>query len=220
MGPGSRASHDGPVERTILPGVKLALLRFAARRPLVSLVTAGVAVVGLGAAAVAGLAPSAESSRAPTSGPPARDAETEPVHASDTEPHAKNPRLLLGRLWLDKLPRRPTDALDLWVFFGGGVGVHETGSRYDGKFEIFDLERRGSNLDLTYLQTKKQVTTSFEITRCDDLPPFDLCLVLKDMPGGPVRLHGFDYDDEMDRSAPWGRATVEAARVKTSAPRD
>jgi hypothetical protein len=200
--------------------VKLALLRFAARRPLLSLGLACAAVVGLGVSGICALSPCGATGAPPASEPRVTALAAELAHADDTDPQGKNPRLLLGRLWLDRMPRRPTDEVDLWIFFGGGIGVHETGSRWKGSYEIFDLERRGSSVDLTYLQTKKKVTTSFEITRCDDLPPFNLCLDLKDLPGGPVRLHGFDYDDELDRAMPWGRATLEAARVKATAPRE
>ena len=187
-----------------LGAMKLALLRAAYRHPLVA---AGLAIVALTGSVALGVH--------------AFSSEAEPQGTEDLshDVAGKNPRLLLGRLWLDKMPRRPTDNVDLWIFFGGGIGVHETGSRWDGRYEIFELERRGSVVDLTYLQTKKKVTTKFDIESCDDLDPFDLCLTLKDMPGGPLRLHGFDYGDDMDRAMPWGRATVESAKAKTNAPR-
>ncbi len=178
----------------------LRLLRLAHRRPLAALalvatlLTLAVALVAAGRIG-SGAAPLEEDA-------------------------AKNPRLILGRAWFDRMPEKRTDAVDLWIFFGGGIGIHENGSRYRATFEIFEIERQGSKLEIQYLHEKKKLTTSFTVEPCHDKPHFNLCLTLKDMPGGPLKLYGFEYDDDMDAAIPWGRSRLEAAKALASSPRE
>jgi len=148
---------------------------------------------------------------------PGSDAEAEQA----AEPLEKvNPRLILGRGWFDKMPEKATDQVDLWVFFGGGIGIHEQGSRYKATFEIFEIERAGAKLTIQYLHEKKTVTTAFTVETCTDKRPFTLCLTLKDMPGGPLKLYGFHYDEELEAAIPWGKSRLEAAKAHAGAPRE
>ena len=41
---------------------------------------------------------------------------------------AGSPRAVLGRAWFDRYPEKSTDEVQLWIWFGGGIGIHETGS--------------------------------------------------------------------------------------------
>jgi hypothetical protein len=182
----------------------LTLLRAAARRPIFSLV---LVVVLAGLALGSCLCVVAPSSGSPT-------------QAQDEADEKVNPRLILGRGWFDKMPEKPTDQIDLWVFLGGGIGIHETGSRYKATFEIFEIERAGSKLTIQYLHEKKSITTGFTVETCSDTRPFTLCLTLKDMPGGPVKLYGFHYDEELEAAIPWGKSRVEAAKAHAGAPRE
>jgi hypothetical protein len=179
---------------------KLRLLRAAARRPLlaVGLVVTTVAVP----AAVAALS----SFRAA----PKRE---QVVAAADDI----DPRLILGRAWFDKYPEKRGDSINLLVFFGGGIGIHDQGSSYRSTIDVFDFERQKDRLLVTHLHDKKKVDTRFKLTRCDDDPPFDVCLDLDVSPGGPRRYHGFLYDDEMDAAIPWGRALVQSAEQRARA---
>lgn len=178
----------------------LRALRLAARRPLASLaLVVAVFAIIVGSSLYLGL----------RSSEPALEAEEK-----------VNPRLLLNRGWFDKYPEKATDEIDLWVFFGGGIGVHEKGSRYKATFEIFEIERAGSKLHISYLHEKKTVTTSFTVETCSDKRPFTICLTLKDMPGGPLKLYGFHYDDELESAIPWGKSRIEAARALAGAPRE
>jgi hypothetical protein len=182
----------------------LRILRLAARRPLASLAFVVLVAVGVVWGAV-------YSTIDCTASAPALEAD-DGVDA--------NPRLILGRAWFDKLPEKATDEIDLWIFFGGGIGIHEKGSRFQAAFEIFDFERQGSKLQVTYLHSGKKASASFTIEKCEDKRPFNLCMTLTGLPGGTVKLYGFQYDDEQDAALPWARSRVEAAKALTAAPRE
>jgi len=126
----------------------------------------------------------------------------------------KDPRAILGRLWLDKKPSGPSDDRELWIFLAGGIGVHEKGSWWRATIEIFDFERQGNKLSIVWLHDKKKSGTKFDVETCDEKPPFNLCLTFSDPPRGPKKLYGFQYDDDMDRAMPWGRDEVKVAEAK------
>lgn len=132
-----------------------------------------------------------------------------------TEPAAEAaPRDLLNRIWFDRLPERRTDDVTIGVFFGGGVGVFDTGSAYRASFELFEFERRSSDLDLVFLHDKKRATVTYKVSACDEKPPFDLCLTLDGAPRGPKRLYGFAHDEEEAARVPWSRDLRESARAR------
>jgi hypothetical protein len=145
----------------------------------------------------------------------------------DSEPGAKlqppgseaeaAPRLLLGRLWFDKLPAKPRDEIDLWIFLGGGIGIHENGSPYRASFDIFEFERRGSKIDATNLHDKKTWKTGFSVRECHDHDPFNACLTLEQVNGKKLELYGFMYEDEMESAIPGSKAQLAAARARASA---
>ncbi len=137
----------------------------------------------------------------------------------DAAPEAKNPRLVLGRPWLDHMPSGARDDRELWVFLAGGIGIHEKGSWFRSTVDIFDFERQGGSLSLTFLHDKSKARTRFQIQSCDDEPPFKLCLVLDDPPRGPKKLYSFADDDDMDRAMPWARDEVKVAEAKARSAR-
>lgn len=127
------------------------------------------------------------------------------------------PKLLLSRLWFDKLPEKPRDEVDLWIFLAGGIGLHERGSYYRYSLDVFEFERQGSTLDATFLQDKKRWKTSFKVDTCQGHEPFNLCLSFTDPSGNKRELYGFQYDDEMERAAPGSSAILAAARARAGA---
>lgn len=185
--------------------MRLALLRYFARKPKALGCGCGAIFVAILAAIIAiiGSRCSPSSSDAPAATP----AEAEPEAA---------PRLLLGRIWLDKLPRRATDSVDIWVFFAGGLGVHQTGSSYRATYDVVDFERRGSVIDGQYIQDKKPFKTAFTVEKCTGHEPFDLCLTLADVAGKKVELYGFS-DGEMESRVPGLKATFAAAKARSDA---
>lgn len=137
----------------------------------------------------------------------------------DTDVAARDPKQILGRVWFDRLPKNRSDDVTLAIWFGGGIGLYEKGSTWRSTIDFFEFERRKDALDITFLHDKKSSTTTFSIEKCDDLPPFDLCLTLSDPPRGPKVLHGFMRRDELDAAVPWSRDLEAAARSKAAAAR-
>ena len=90
--------------------------------------------------------------------------------ASAPSPQAKDPRLVLRRPWFDSYPKKRTDEIELWVFFGGGFGLHDKGSMWRSTVDFFDFERQGSKVAITFLQDKKKQAVGFEIVECHDKP--------------------------------------------------
>lgn len=125
-----------------------------------------------------------------------------------------NPRLLLNRVWFDRLPEKATDDVDLWIFLAGGVALHEKGSSYRASFELLEFERRGSTLDAHYLHDKKRLRTDFQVRGCDDHEPFTLCLTLDSVGGKKVELYGFGDEEDLARHAPAARGALAAARAR------
>lgn len=172
------------------------LLLFAARRPLVallSLILALTLLVGAGA-------------RALLSG-----------SSGEVEQDAGNPRAILGRVWFDRYPEKRIEDIQIFIFLGGGIGIYEKGSAFRSSFDIFEFERQGDKVAMTFLHDKKAAETKFTVSACDDKPPFDLCLDLQDSPRGPKRYYGFGDEEDMARTVPWGRAVLKAAESRAAA---
>ena len=144
--------------------MRLRLLKFAARRPLLALSLA----TATAAAAVGGIA-AAVTSRSTHCGAHAAQVD----HAAETADGS--PRMILGRVWFDKLPEKRTDMIEIGIpFFGGGVAFYEKGSVYRLTLDSAEFERQGEKINLTYLQDKESVNSKFTIKACEDKPPFDI----------------------------------------------
>jgi hypothetical protein len=149
---------------------------------------------------------------------------SEPTSSAETNdeearPAAKSPRLVLGRPWFDTWPKKRSDVVDLWIFFGGGIGLEDKGSIYRSTMDFFELERQGSRLEIVWLQDKSKQTVSFEVVECHDKPPFDLCLELKQPLRGKTKLYSWDDDADMDRHVPWAREWRASAEARAKAQR-
>jgi hypothetical protein len=129
---------------------------------------------------------------------------------------AGDPRLVLGRIWFDRLPKSRTEDVTVGIWFGGGIGLYDTGSAWRSTIDIFEFERRGDALDMTFLHDKKKSSVKFKITRCDEKPPFDLCLDLDNPPRGPKRLYGFSREDEGASKVPWSRDLFRAHQTRAN----
>src|SRR5262245_3447279 len=125
----------------------------------------------------------------------------------------KDPRSVLSRVWFDHFPTGRADETQIWIFLSGGIALHEKGSTYKASFEIFEFERQGSKLVIKSLHDKKEITTKFEVTACDDKPEFDLCLALDDPPRGPKKMYSWGDDDERDSHVPWAKDKLTAAQA-------
>lgn len=174
----------------------------------------GLFVAALLAIAIAAAASQCGSSKC-SGGCPLRAAQQQQA-AGDEELEADAAsRMILSRGWFDKLPERPTDNFDLWIFFGGGIGLHEAGSRFRFNFDLFEFERAGSKLEGRYFQDKKQFKSSFTVKSCDGHEPFNLCLTIENMNGKKLELYGFGHDEEMEGAIPGSKARLAAAKALT-----
>ncbi|MBK8257033.1 MAG: hypothetical protein IPK82_30715 [Polyangiaceae bacterium] len=191
--------------------MKLAVLRFFARRPLALPAAAG-ALAAAAAWAFFSAGSSPERSNAPTNSPARVDVSVSPLDQY---------RKVLNRPWFEKLPEKRTEVIKLYYFGGGGIGVFEDGSNYRYSIDVFELERQKDQLNIVFLQDKKTAQTKFTITSCDEQDYFDLCLDLTDPPRGPKRYYSWDDNDDeaaVLAKAPWLRDMIESA--KRNAPSD
>lgn len=170
--------------------LRLRLLKLAARRPLLALaLVAATPVLAISAVAAS-------------------------HHAAEP---LGNPRAVLGRVWFDRYPEKATDEVQIWIWFGGGIGIHDTGSVFRQATDVFEFERQGDKLSMVYLQDKKTAETRFSITACDEKPPFDLCLDLTNSLGGLKRYYGFGSVDDMASRIPWSKSVLRAAEARAAA---
>jgi hypothetical protein len=180
--------------------MKIAALRFAARHPGVVLLVAALLLLELGVVTTRWIA----SRWAQCAGASAT--------SSASVPSPQEPRTVLNRVWFDRYPRKATDEIKLMLFLAGGIGVHQAGSAYRSANDVFDFERQGDLLSLTFLHDRKAASTRFVVTSCDEAPPFNLCLDMPNSPRGPRRYYGFGHDEDMEVHIPWSAKLKQAAR--------
>jgi len=174
-----------------------------------------VAVVGALGVAVLALVAWPKKDPKPAAGDPPKTESRARDDADDVDgKDGKSPRMILGRVWLDKLPKKRTDEIDVWIFFGGGIGIEDKGSSYRSTLEVFELERQGAKLDVVFLHDQKKQTVKFAVKSCSDDPAFDLCLELDPPLKGVSKLRSWGDDDEMDKAMPWGREVRKAAEAR------
>src|SRR5579883_8894 len=95
---------------------------------------------------------------------------------------ADDPSLLLNRLWLDHMPLRDTEMIDVVIAFGAErEGVFTTQSFYQGTWERYRFKLEGKKLIAKFPQTGKELRMEVDARECKERG-FDFCLDLK---GGP-----------------------------------
>lgn len=121
--------------------------------------------------------------------------------------------LLFDRVWLDRYPEEPRDELALWVFLSDGIGAYQQGSAFRGSFDVFALERQDDALELSWMQDEVVDRTRFTVERCDERPPFDLCLTLESPARGPSRYYGLSDEQAEAAHFPWAARVLDRARA-------
>lgn len=113
---------------------------------------------------------------------------------------AEDPSLLVGRIWMDSKPEKPTDYVQgLYLLSRPSLGLFQRASSYDLHFERFDYKRDGQRIAFTFPQSGRAADVTFTVTACNTLPPFDLCLDLSANPwGGPKRYYARRAQDDED----------------------
>ena len=104
---------------------------------------------------------------------------------------------------MDRLPEKHTDYMQaVFVLGERPLGIFQKASSYDIRLELFWYGREGARLKYRFPQTDKKGDVTYRVVKCDDLPPFDLCLELNKNPwGGPKRYHGMRDDSGHERVA-------------------
>jgi hypothetical protein len=122
------------------------------------------------------------------------------------------PTMLYSRLWLEKVPEKPTDYVQgAYVLDTPAVGMFQRASAFDYHLELFRHDQKGNKIELDFPQTDKKVKITYTIKGCDDLVPFDLCLTLSDNPwGGPKKYYGFRDAEEEAEALPGMRQGMMA----------
>jgi hypothetical protein len=180
-----------------------------------------IAVVAALALAVGGLVYWRSDAKKDAPPPPKQTDTTATPSADDTAPEdGKNPRMVIGRVWLDKMPKKRTDEIDLWIFFGGGIGIEDKGSSFRYSLDVFEFERQGSKIDLEFLHDKQKANVKFVVKSCNEGNGFDLCLTLDPPIRGVSKLYSWGDDDEMDKAVPWARTWRTAAEAHAKSARE
>lgn len=121
--------------------------------------------------------------------------------------------LVFDRVWFDRYPEAPREEIAVWVYLSDGIGLYQQGSAYRGSFDIFELRREADVLELRWMQDEVVDRTRFSVERCDERPPFDLCLTLDTPARGPSRYYGFSEESDVAAHAPWARRVMLEARA-------
>ncbi len=126
---------------------------------------------------------------------------------ADDEPE----RLILDRLWIDQIPEEGTDPIHVEFWLPGGLAVMQHGTPFRYLTEAAEFERSGDRLRGRYLQDGEEFRARFRVTRCDDAPPFDLCLHKRGTHREPHVLHGFSDSAAEARHIPASLRAMAAA---------
>lgn len=97
-------------------------------------------------------------------------------------------KLLVNRIWVDKLPKKETDYFELLVLVQDDpVGLFRRASQYEGDYALFRYEVRGDDkLQLMFPQNKSKHEAKYKARACDE-KDFDYCLDLDGAPRGVKR---------------------------------
>ena len=132
---------------------------------------------------------------------------------TDADEADKGPRLILGRVWLDRYPEKRGDDIQMYFFGGGGTAFTFKGSMYKRTLEVLDFERQKDRLDITFLHDKRTTKVKFKVESCSDKPRFDACLTFDPPFDGKTKLYGWLHDEDADKAAPWAREWRSAAEA-------
>jgi hypothetical protein len=105
-----------------------------------------------------------------------------------SDPEASDAKLLVNRIWVDKLPKKETDYFELLVLVDDEpVGLFRRASQYEGNYALFRYEVRGDDkLQLLFPQDKSKHEAKYKARACDE-KDFDYCLDIDGAPRGVKR---------------------------------
>ena len=112
---------------------------------------------------------------------------------------AEDPKLLYNRVWIDSKPERYVDYQQAFLILDfAPICMFQKASAYDVHLEICEHKGKDGVVDVFFPQTDRKARMRYKVSRCDELPPFDLCLDVKPNPWrGPKRYYSStDPDDQ------------------------
>lgn len=121
--------------------------------------------------------------------------------------------LLYERFWMTEMPDQEREYThEFYITRSAPYGLFLRASMFRLEEEIFEYQAEGRRLSLTFPQDGRQASLEARVSRCDDHPPFDLCLELSENPwGGPRRYFSFaDEEEQSRRASPQLRRRAEA----------
>jgi hypothetical protein len=92
-------------------------------------------------------------------------------------------QLFYDRVWIDHLPKEPTDTIQMFAAITQEpIGVFDGSSSWRGQWELFRYEPRGDGqTELLFPQTRDRRRVSYRAWQCNERRDFDFCL---EMSGG------------------------------------
>ncbi|MFO0613749.1 MAG: hypothetical protein U0414_14245 [Polyangiaceae bacterium] len=93
--------------------------------------------------------------------------------------------ILTGRIWIDHAPKKDTEYFEVFVALEQSpTGVFEKGSLFEGQFEVFRYDAKGSDkLSMTFPQRSKKFDVKYTAKSCSE-GDFNYCLTLAGAPRG------------------------------------
>jgi hypothetical protein len=96
--------------------------------------------------------------------------------------------LLVGRLWVDRLPTSERDQFNLFAVGPQGLfGIFQTRSRWVGSYEVFRADRSGSGIVAEFPQSGRTEKLAVKARRCNE-KGMDFCM---DITGNSLGAHRY-----------------------------
>src|SRR5262245_27701730 len=86
--------------------------------------------------------------------------------STDRPGRGEDPKLLLDRIWIDRLPERHTEYAQVMLVLGDQpAGIFQKASSYDIHLEFFMYKRDGGKLAYRFPQSEKKGDLGYRISR-------------------------------------------------------
>jgi len=103
-----------------------------------------------------------------------------------------DPGMVVDRLWIDQLPTRPRDTMNLFVALTEQpMGIFQAASQWKGTYEIFQYTASGDELRVVYPQSGEKEKVKTRASRCKQRD-MDYCLELGGASRGVKRYYSMD----------------------------
>jgi hypothetical protein len=112
-----------------------------------------------------------------------------------------DPGLVFDRIWIDRLPSKPTDTGNGFAAITRQpLGIFQASSQYKGSYEIFTYKPNGDALQVVYPQTNEKEKVKVRAWKCKERD-MDYCLEVSGSTRGVTRYRS-RRGWEIDRATP------------------